>query len=426
MTQVQVQSTSGFSSHSGSQDALSPPPRTVNKLTPTPETPTSTTKKKSKDKWYYPREIADDLKDVEEIPEKFKQEALACGWEYARCVIPQYTNWKRYLAFVRVVVLAIVAEFRGELVDIAKDEVILGYSVQGLVDDMFLGTPGHEAMGRELRAFLLLTAEKSSRRRGSVLFHRYVDSLCVSARGWLRMRDTDALARLTFMAALTSNNFDDVYFDEEQMLVLAELGSVLYDAVAYHKHRAEGETHETFAYAGAHLRAESYRLYREVLWVLDVAWAHRPEYQCVVNFIRLIGGPIHMTMRRYRFVEDGLTIGNPETEHVVTQTRENFKLWNRVETERGRGRRGELMERDRYEHVLARKDTLLFEGLAELLESDDKCTACARREYYGAEVSGQFGGVELCERCGGEWREYLGSITQRTADAFPEIKHLIQ
>jgi hypothetical protein len=33
-----------------------------------------------------------------------------------------------------------------------------------------------------------------------------------------------------------------------------------------------------------------------------------------------------MLMRRYRFVEDALTISKPEDEHVVDQTRQNYKL----------------------------------------------------------------------------------------------------
>jgi hypothetical protein len=30
-------------------------------------------------------------------------ETLACAWEYTRCVIPQFTNWDRYLAFTRII-----------------------------------------------------------------------------------------------------------------------------------------------------------------------------------------------------------------------------------------------------------------------------------------------------------------------------------
>lgn len=382
---------------------------------PQPETPSP-----PRDNWYYPKEVANDLKNVP-LPHEFKREALACGWEYARCVIPQYTNWERYLAFVRVIIISIIAEFRGNLVDIAAGDNVLGYDVGEIIDTLFKGTPGHVAMGREFRAFLLLTAEKSSDRRDSILFRHYVDSLARSAKEWLRIRDTDALARFTIAAALSCNNFDDIGYNEEQMAMLAELGSVLYDAVAYHKHRAEGETHDTFAYAGGELRAESYRSYREVLWALDVAWAHRPEAQCVVNFIRFIGGPIHMMMRRYRFVEDGLLIGKPETEEVVEQTRQNFKLWNRVDATQQ-----QAVGQARYRDVIAREKTLLFDGLADILESERHCNNCLFRDSYGAEVTGRFGGVELCGTCKAEWREYIETIPARTAAVFPDIKPVLE
>src|ERR1700761_6291577 len=54
------------------------------------------------DNFFYPREIENDLRGVD-LPDKFIVETLACAWEYARCVIPQYTNWSRYLAFIRII-----------------------------------------------------------------------------------------------------------------------------------------------------------------------------------------------------------------------------------------------------------------------------------------------------------------------------------
>jgi len=44
-----------------------------------------------------------------------------------------------------------------------------------------------------------------------------------------------------------------------------------------------------------------------------------------------------MMMRRYRFVEDGLMIGRPETDHVIAQTRQHVKLWNRVDAAKTNG-----------------------------------------------------------------------------------------
>jgi hypothetical protein len=92
-------------------------------------------------------------------------------------------------------------------------------------------------------------------------------------------------------AALACNDFDDVWFSEDEFEILSD---TLYDAVAFHKHRAEGETNSTFAYAGNELRKECYRRCSEILWELDVAWARSPGHQCVVKFLRHFGDPIHM------------------------------------------------------------------------------------------------------------------------------------
>jgi len=103
-------------------------------------------------------------------------------------------------------------------------------------------------MSREFRAFLLIVADKTSDRRGGELFRRYVNALARSPRQWFRMRDGDALARLTIAGLLACNDMDDVYFSDAQFEILTELADTLYDAVAFFKHRSEGETNSTFAY----------------------------------------------------------------------------------------------------------------------------------------------------------------------------------
>ena len=59
-----------------------------------------------------------------------------------------------------------------------------------------------------------------------------------------------------------------------------------------------------------------------MLWALGVVWADSPRRH-VVDFLRLFGGPINMMMRLCRLVEDNLTVGHPESEMVVAQTRQN-------------------------------------------------------------------------------------------------------
>jgi hypothetical protein len=276
-------------------------------------------------------------------------------------------------------------------------------------------------MAREYRTFLLITADKASNRRDSELFRRYVNSLAHSPKQWFRMRDCDALARFTIAAALACNDLDDVWLSEEQFDMLGEIGITLYDAVAFYKHRSEGETNSTFAYMPEDLRVKAFRQCREVLWALDVAWARQRKMQVVNNFVRFFGGPIHMMMRRYRFVEEDLTIGKPETNQVITQTRVNFKLWNRVDANKMK----DISEEDiqRYKDILARSEELMFRGLDQLPETggDGVCDTCRYRASYGAETTHRFGGVELCAGCRAKWRGFLESFPDRATQVFPEL-----
>ncbi|KAF5352160.1 hypothetical protein D9758_009192 [Tetrapyrgos nigripes] len=373
---------------------------------------------KDSDTWYYPPDIANDLQGVE-LPDELKSEAFACAWEYSRCVIPQYTNWDRYVAFMRTIIIGIIAEFHGSLVDVAAGDNVLGYSLKGTLAALFEGTPGHEDMCREFRSFLLITADKASGRRDGELFRRYVNALVQSPRHWFRMRDCDALARFTIAAALACNDLDDIWFTDDQFEMLSEIGDTLYDAVAFYKHRSEGEINNTFAYMPENLRINAFRRARETLWALDVAWARKPELQSVINFVRFFGGPIHMMMRRYRFVEDDLIICKPETDHVVDQTRHNYKLWNRVDA----GENSKTVQGlQRYRNLISRSDELMFTGLADFLETggDGVCDRCQYRASYGAESNYRFGGVELCVECKAKWRDYLESFPERAAKVFPE------
>jgi hypothetical protein len=336
-------------------------------------------------------------------------------------VIPVHTNWRRYLAFCRLIIVGIVAEFNGALVDISASDIVLGYNLNELFDVLFAGTPGHNDMARDYRTFIVTTTEKTSNRQDSELFRRYVNALAESPKIWFRIRDADAIVRFSLAAALTCNDIDDLWFTEEQFQILGEIGCTLYDAVAFYKHRAEGETNDTFAYVHASLREEAYRRAREVLWALDVAWAGSSCHLPIVNFIRPFGGPIHMMMGRYRFVEEGLTIGKPETEDLITQTRQHFKLWNRVDS-----RQECRADQATYRDAIRQSGRLLFDGLADVLQRQEpgrnRCDRCRYRMSYGAERLGQFGGVELCDGCRDGWRVHIELLPQRAAAAFPELR----
>lgn len=91
-------------------------------------------------KWHFPTELSDDLQDVH-LPKETKREILACAYQYARCVIPDYTNWDRYIAFVRLVVVAAIAEFRGDLIDILSSNTVIGYNIDEFLSTLFKETP---------------------------------------------------------------------------------------------------------------------------------------------------------------------------------------------------------------------------------------------------------------------------------------------
>ncbi|KAI1663829.1 hypothetical protein Ptr902_09579 [Pyrenophora tritici-repentis] len=367
-------------------------------------------------RWYYPPEFSNDLKDID-LPTEVKGEVFACAWEYTRCVIPQYTNWPRYVAFMRTIVIGIIAEFRGSMVDVTAGDEILGYNLSEVLDALFLGTADHENICREYRTFLLITSEKTGGKRNEELFRRYANALARSPCQWFRMRDADALARFSIAAALACNDLDDIKFSDAEYDILTEIGNTLYDAIAFFKHRSEGETNNTFSYVPSDMRVQAFHQAREVLWALDVALAAKPELQSVINFVRFFGGPIHMMMRRYRFVEEGLTIGKAETDEVIGQTRKNFKLWNRLDAQdagkKNVGRYRDLVSKSR--------DTLMFPGLAEILESEDNCRNCTFPESYGVVTCYEFGGVKLCSSCKKNWRRYIETLHERAVEAFPQL-----
>ncbi|KAI5207180.1 hypothetical protein AUEXF2481DRAFT_43513 [Aureobasidium subglaciale EXF-2481] len=377
---------------------------------------------RERDTWYYPPDIANDLDGIN-LPENVKGEIFATAWEYTRTVIPHYTNWKRYVAFMRIIVMGIIAEFKGDLLDVTDGDKVLNYSLDGILSDLFTGTPGHAEMAREYKTFLLVSGDKSSGRRHGEFFRRYVNVLAESPERYFRMRDTDALCRFTIAVALACSNQDDVWFTENQFNMLAEIGDTMYDAVSFFKHRSEGETNSTFAYMPEDLRVAAYRQCREVLWALDAAWCTRPETACVTSFLRYFGGPLHMMMRRYRFVEENLTIGREEDIGVVLQTRNHYKLWNRLDAKKLRETESNSTDQQRYKDIIAQEEVLLFPGLGQTIEShgEGHCNECLYRPSYGVETTHCFGGVELCDNCRVRWRQYLLSFPERAAEAFPEL-----
>ena len=74
--------------------APQPHERLNGQFEPPSEWPTKSRPDARKDVWYYPADLANDLKDVG-LSAAFAAETLACAFEYTKCIIPQYTNWAR-------------------------------------------------------------------------------------------------------------------------------------------------------------------------------------------------------------------------------------------------------------------------------------------------------------------------------------------
>ncbi|RAH54372.1 hypothetical protein BO85DRAFT_462063 [Aspergillus piperis CBS 112811] len=301
--------------------------------------------------------------------------------------IYQESNWKRYVTFMRLITISIISKFRGDLVDVVNNP---------------------RAIVLEFKSFLLVTSEKTSHRRSNrKIFRRYMNALVSSPQQWFRMQDYNTLARFTITAGLAYTQYN----------ILCKIGATMYDAVTFFKHQSEGETNSTFTYMPEDKRINTFHGVRQVLWALKVAMADMPGHAIVTNFLRNVGGPILMTMRRYRFVEEGLTIGKTESGDIINETWQNFKLWNRLDV-------GSATSLDfkHYHILLSRRDDLMFPGLAEWLEADSQhCTQCVYRKVYGAQRAHCFGGVELCSECRDAWREYLKTLPERTKQAFPDL-----
>lgn len=122
-------------------------------------------RKSSRGAWHCPPEITNDLKDID-LPAELKAEILGCAFKHNGRVTPRYTNWDRYIAFMRIVVMGVVAEFGGSLADVTAGDDILGFNFGPIISALFGGTPRHTEMASECRTSLLITADKSIERQG--------------------------------------------------------------------------------------------------------------------------------------------------------------------------------------------------------------------------------------------------------------------
>ncbi|RLU86279.1 hypothetical protein CTZ27_25225 [Streptomyces griseocarneus] len=362
--------------------------------------------------WFYPPQIREGF-NCPELTQAQADESMAHAWEYNRCVCPTFTDWDRYIAFAKFTTIAVVAEFKGELTHPLTVDRPCGYDLDEILETIFGNTVGHEEMSRQARCCFLITSTKASQGKESGLLRRYADALVYSPKDWFRLRDTDGLIRFYMAASLACNDFNTGWPTEEEWQLLAEIGAIMYDSVAFFKHRAEGEIMSTFAYVDEDIRTEMYAIAREVLWMLDSEWAKYAQRRVLVNMLRSFGGPIHMMMRRYRFVEDAMVIGKPPTEETVKATRENYKLWYRVAAPSG------PVDDPQYDAALAQQEQLMFDGMAEMLERPEhlKCTECTR-PTQADRGEGMFNAIKMCDHHRDEFSSHMLSIRQRVHSGF--------
>ncbi|MCC2280660.1 hypothetical protein LKL35_35450 [Streptomyces sp. ET3-23] len=367
------------------------------------------------DRWFLPDELSKNLED--KYPGLSRDEAaevLSAGWEFMRCLVPEFTSWERYLAMTRLLTINLVAEFRASAGDIAFGDLVCGYDIEELLGVVFGDTPVREEMSREYRGMLLLTAAKSGMSRHARLLSRLTEALANSPADYFRIRDCDFGSRFTFAGAMACNEVSGGWLSERENQILAEVAVGMYDAIAFHKHQAEGEICNVFAYSDPSLRPSVYRMYREALWALDTTWSRSVAKRCVVNFARYGGGPVHMLMRRYRFVENGLVVGLPESEGTVAAASQNVKLWHHLAP--GSSQAGETeVAGSYYRTVMAGERKWLFPGLANLLGQSNaaRCPSCRPPEAHRAEETAGFGGMRLCNGCRSEWDAYLRDFPSR-------------
>ncbi|KAK4163880.1 hypothetical protein QBC43DRAFT_353974 [Cladorrhinum sp. PSN259] len=223
----------------------------------------------------FPPEFEMDPADHPNLPKDIVNKAMNASWESVRTLAPHYTHWDRYAAFTCLIFISFIADYDGSHVDLVSSDVVLGYDIGKLLDTLFGQTAYHDSMSREYRAGVLFMAEKSNikRRTSSPLFRRYINSISRPPGAWYyRARGCDMILLFIMYGALASAGYDhDISFSQQELDIICEIGIHLYDAVAFYKHRAEGETHNVFAYLDPVHRQETYRRAREVLWALETA-----------------------------------------------------------------------------------------------------------------------------------------------------------
>ncbi len=363
------------------------------------------------DEWFYPKDLTYDLISTPLLYD-VRQEIFTCAWEYVRCALPQFTNRTRYLAFTRIVIITVVAEFRGDLIDIVdNDRNILGYNLEVLLATVFSGLNPNVCrdLGCEIRNHLLMSCEKTDNRRTtSELFRRYANTPAIPPMHNFRLRDCGVLVRFTIAAALACNDLEYCYvaLSEHQLQIFGELGVVLYDGITYNKHhRAGGQVNRTFAFSDfeANHQVHIHREYRKVLSAMDVSVGHSTPFRCVANFLR--------------FLERSSTSRAAEADQNIDQCYDTEVLVTET-----------LKDLQRYQEIMSQSHRLTFLGFNAIIDNRDKeqCMDCSNRDSQDTQVMQDIAGKHTCENCEGRWRRWLDGFPRRAVNAFPGLGSILR
>jgi hypothetical protein len=143
------------------------PPVQVESNTPTPTAiklpkiiSSSAAVADDQDTWLHHKIFASDLLRIPGLGPSAREEVLTIAWEYSRVIIPQYTNWTRFSCWVCFIIIGVLAEYEGDVVDIAQSDKVPGYDLGELLETMLQGRPRAGDLERDYRTFLLMSAEK--------------------------------------------------------------------------------------------------------------------------------------------------------------------------------------------------------------------------------------------------------------------------
>ncbi|MBH1937719.1 hypothetical protein I5Q34_26185 [Streptomyces sp. AV19] len=355
---------------------------------------------------------------VPQIPQHEMEEIRRTGWEYLRCVIPEFRDPVPYEALGTLSAISVLSEYRGDLLDLTTGKWpgsdLFGVRADALLETASRVLDPRADLAREYTGSLLFILEKSSH-RNSDLFGYWIEGLGSSPQNFLRMRDTDGQGRFFLAYALASNGISE-WFPEEEVRALMEMMFVMYDGLAFFKHRAEADPCNLFAYAGGDLafRQEMYTVARNATWALDAHAYRDRRYRVAVTMARQMPA-VHLLMHRYRYVEDGMMIGKEETGKVVRNARENVKLWHRREEA------GPEATRSPLEELLSPVRHMLPDAVVDCMTraAADRCPDCDRSAVSGTREEKVFGGVRLCASCRHDWRRYLKGSWNRWSEVLP-------